>query len=136
MSGKTWRWIAVLIFLVAALTALRLIGPAVPNEIRMLTGPEGTTFHDDGLKYQEILSRHGVTVHLEQTGGSIENLDTLGEAEGPTAAFVWGARKAGRAREIPKGVESLGTMYLQPLWVFAPRDTDREELRDLSGLRV
>jgi TRAP-type uncharacterized transport system substrate-binding protein len=137
MSGKTWRWIAVLILLVVVLTALRLIGPAVPNEIRMLTGPEGTTFHDDGLRYQEILSRHGVTVHLEQTSGSVENLNTLIEAEVPTAAFVWGSRdEAGRAREVPKGVESLGTMFLQPLWVFAPRDTDREDLRDLSGLRV
>jgi TRAP-type uncharacterized transport system substrate-binding protein len=137
MSGKTWRWIAVLIFLLAAVTALRLIGPAVPNEIRMLTGPEGTTFHDDGLRYQEILSRHGVTVHLEQTSGSVENLNSLSEAESPTAAFVWGARgEGGRARKIPEGVESLGTMYLQPLWIFAPRDTDLEGLRDLSGLRV
>ena len=76
MSGKTLRWLAVLLFLVAVLMALRLIGPKVPNEIRMLSGPEGTTYHDDALRYQEFLGRHGVTVHLEQTSGSVENLNS------------------------------------------------------------
>ena len=47
--------------------ALRLIGPAVPNEIRLLTGPEGSTFHEYGLQYKEYLARHGVTVKLETT---------------------------------------------------------------------
>ena len=130
-------WIAVLVFIVAVVMALRLIGPAVPNEIRMLTGPEGTTFHDDGLRYQEILGRHGVTVHLDPTSGSVENLNTLIEAEVPSAGFVWGLRdESGRKREVPEGVESLGTMYLQPLWVFASKNVDVRGLRDLSGLRV
>jgi len=137
MSRKTWRWIAVLIFFAVVLMALRLIGPAVPNEIRMLTGPEGTTFHDDGLRYQEILGRHGVTVDLVETSGSVENLSILVEAEAPTAAFVWGLRGAsGQKREVPEGIESLGTMYLQPLWVFASKGIGVERLRDFKGLRV
>ena len=137
MSGKTWRWVARLIFLAAVLLALRLIGPAVPNEIRMLTGPEGSTFSEDALRYQEFLGRHGITVHLEPTSGSVENLTGVIEAEEPTAAFVWGIRDTtGQKKEVPEGVESLGTMYLQALWVFARKDTDLERLRDLSGLRV
>jgi len=137
MSRKTLGWIAVLVFIVAVVMALRLIGPAVPNEIRMLTGPEGTTFHDDGLRYQEILGRHGVTVHLDPTSGSVENFNTLIEAEVPSAGFVWGLRDdSGRKREVPEGVESLGTMYLQPLWVFASKNVDARGLKDLTGLRV
>ena len=66
-SVKMWRWIALLIFVAVAVLALRLIGPAVPNEIRMLTGPEGTTFYEDGLRYQEIFRRHGVDVHVGRT---------------------------------------------------------------------
>jgi TRAP-type uncharacterized transport system substrate-binding protein len=137
MSRKTLGWIAVLVFIVAVVMALRLIGPAVPNEIRMLTGPEGTTFHDHGLRYQEILGRHGVTVHLDPTSGSVENLNNLIEAEVPSAGFVWGMRdESGHKREVPEGVESLGTMYLQALWVFASKNLDVRRLRDLSGFRV
>ena len=87
MHRRTLGWIGAVIFVVAVVMALRLIGPAVPNEIRMLTGPEGTTFHDHGLQYQEILGRHGVTVELVKTRGSVENLSALDEAEVPTAAF-------------------------------------------------
>ena len=137
MSVKTWRWVARLLFLAAVLLALRLIGPAVPDEIRMLTGPEGSNFSEDGLRYQEFLGRHGITVHLEPTSGSVENLTGVIEAEEPTAAFVWGIRDTtGQKKEVPEGVESLGTMYLQALWVFARKGTDLEGLRDLSGLRV
>ena len=137
MTGKTLRWIALLLFVVSIVFAVRLIGPAIPDEIRMLTGPEGTTFHDDGLRFQEILARHGITVHLEETRGSIENLQGVMEADSSTAAIVWGLRNAdGRQTVAPEGVESLGTMYLQPLWVFASRDASLDQLRDLSGLRV
>jgi len=137
MSGKVWRWIAVLAFVASVVVALRLIGPAVPNEIRMLTGPEDSTFYADGLRYKEILSRHGVTVHLEETSGSVENLAGLTEAEVPTAAYVWGLPDtADRGQPAPEGVESLGTMSLQPLWVFASRDADLTRLRDLSGSKI
>ena len=137
MSKKILGWISVLVFIVAVVMAIRLIGPAVPNEIRMLTGPAGTTFHDHGLRYQEILGRHGVTVELIETRGSVENLSTLVEAEVPTAAFVWGLRdEEGRERETPKDIESLGTMYPQPMWVFASKGTGIEQIRDFAGSRV
>jgi TRAP transporter TAXI family solute receptor len=137
MTRSIWRWIAVVTFAVAVVLALRLIGPGVPNEIRLLTGPEGTTFHDDGLLYQEILSRHGVTIHLVQTSGSVENIKSLTLAEDPTAAFIWGLWDSeGRRQEPPEGVESLGTLYRQPLWVFARKSADVAQLRDLSGFRV
>lgn len=137
MSGKTWLLVAILAFIFSVLMALRLIGPAVPNEIRMLAGTEGTTFYDDALRYKEILSRHGVTVHLQETSGSAENMAKLTEAEVPTAAFVWGIwDPSDMERPAPKGVESLGTMFLQPLWIFAGKDTDLDRVKDLRGSRI
>jgi TRAP-type uncharacterized transport system substrate-binding protein len=137
MKGKVWTWIAVLAFAVVVWMALRLIGPAVPNEIRLLTGLEGTTFHEDGLLYKEILERRGVTVHLVQTSGSVENLEGVIEADEPTAGFVWGLwDRDGRKQDPPEGVESLGTLYRLPLWVFGRKDLGITQLRDLSGFRV
>ncbi len=137
MSRKTWRWIAVTIFIASVLMAFRLIGPAVPDEIRMLTGPEGTTFFEDGLRYKEILGRHGVAVDLVSTSGSIENLKAVVGAEDPTAALVWGIPDSeGQGKETPEGVESLGAMYLQPVWIFTPKGDDIERLKDLAGLKI
>ena len=137
MKTKIWNWIALLTFAVAIFLALRLLGPAVPNEIRMLTGPEGTTFHDDGLLYQEILARRGVTVHLVPTSGSVENLEGVIEADEPTAGFIWGLwGRDGRRAKPPEGVESLGTLYRLPLWIFGRRDLEIDKLRELSGLRI
>jgi TRAP-type uncharacterized transport system substrate-binding protein len=137
MSGKTWGWIALLAFIASLLMALRLIGPAVPNEIRMLAGPEGTSFYDDALRYKEILSRHGVTVHVEETSGSVESLANLTEVDVPAAAFVWGIwDPADIKKPAPEGVESLGTMSLQPLWIFASKDADLERVKDLRGSRI
>ena len=137
MSRKSWRWIAATIFIASVLMAIRLIGPAVPNEIRMLTGPEGSTFYDDGLRYKEILNRHGVVVDLEATSGSIENLRTVVEAEVPTAALVWGLPNAADpSKKIGDSAESLGAMYLQPVWVFTRKDANLDNLRDLGGLQI
>ena len=133
MNRKSWSWLTILAIMASVLIAVSLIGPAVPNEIRMLTGPEGSTFHADSLRYKEILSRHGVTVRMEETTGSAANLAKLVEAEEPTAAYVWGVPDAAtRKIPVPEGVESLGTMSLQPLWVFARKDADLNHLKDLA----
>lgn len=134
MSEKAWRRTAILVFAACAVLALRLIGPAVPKQIRLLTGPEGSTFHQDGLRYEVFLGRHGVTVDMEETSGSAENLASVIEAEGPTAALVWGIREAAdTGKPVPEGIESLGTLYLQPVWVFAAKEADLGSLQDLSG---
>ena len=135
--GTVWRWIAGLGFVAVVVLAVGLIGPAVPNEIVLLTGPEGTSFHDDGVRYREILGRHGVEVRLEQTGGSAENLARLVEAETPTAGFAWGrVETVSGTGDQPPGVRSLGTMYLQPLWVFARTALNIERFRELRGYRL
>ena len=137
MSRKTWRWIVVLALLVSFVMALRLIGPAVPNEIRMLTGPQGSSFYEHGMRYKELLARNGVTVHLEETSGSVENLEGLTEAEEPTAAFLWGIGSTGAGnRSESKEIESLGAVSLQPLWVFVSQNADLERIKDLRGSRV
>lgn len=137
MSARTWRRIALLVFAMAVLMALRLIGPAVPKEIRWLTGPKGTTFFENGLRYRAFLEHHGIEVALEPTDGSIETLKRLAEAQSPSAGFVSGLWNAsGHTTEAPEGLESIGTMYPQPLWVFARKGTEPGGLAGLGGQQV
>ena len=131
------RWIALVIFAVAVLLATRLIGPAVPVEIRLLTGHAGTTFYEDGQRYKEIIERRGITVVVEETSGSTENMNELLAADAPVAAFIETIQHAtGKDEKVPDGVESFGTLYLQPLWVFGQRDSNLDTFKDLSGRRI
>jgi len=139
MSGSIsiGRGLAILAFAGCVLVAVGLIKPAVPNEIRLLAGPSGSTFYQNGLRYKELLAGHGITVHVEETRGSLENLKRLAEADRPTAAFG-GAIEVVRERkqDVPDHVFSLGTLYLEPLWIFSGRGTQIDSLMDLEGSRI
>lgn len=133
----TGRRLAALLFVVSVLLAVGLIKPAVPNEIRLFTGPDGSTFHQYGLRYKEILERDGITVRVEETRGSLENLTRLLEEEAVSAAIVDAVQIDQSTRSgVPTGVSSLGTLSLEPIWVFGQRDAGIDGLGDLRGHRV
>jgi TRAP-type uncharacterized transport system substrate-binding protein len=126
-------------FVLLIMAAVKL---SPPPEIRLLTGPEGSTFYQDGLRYREILSRHGVTVHVEKTLGTIENVKSLIEAEVPTAAFGEGIHALEEEIDVElaeqlEGITSLGAMSLQPMWVFRLKGTgELAKTAELKGRRI
>jgi TRAP transporter TAXI family solute receptor len=116
-----------------ALTLL-LMRPAPPKEIVMATGPVGGAYHGHALKYREILERDGVTLNLWASGGAVENLRRLSEP-GSTVdvAFLQGGI-AGRSSD--GALQSLGAMYLEPLWIFHRGGAQIGMLRHLRGKRI
>jgi len=126
-----------LLFLVCAVLGFRLIKPAVPMEFDLLAGPLGSTFYSDALRYRQILARHGVTLNVIETSGSVDNLRRLTEAERPTAAFADAVQVVqDKVGAQTGGISSLGTLYLQPLWFFVTKGAGIEDLTDLRGHRV
>jgi TRAP-type uncharacterized transport system substrate-binding protein len=106
-----------------AATAVAIVGVAMlllatmpPRAIVMATGPEGGAYHEAGKRYQTALARDGVQVRLVVTAGALENLALLRDPHsGVDAAFVQsGSVNEDEAPEL----ESLGTMFYEPLWVF------------------
>jgi TRAP-type uncharacterized transport system substrate-binding protein len=111
--------------------AIVLLGNMPPRVIVMATGPEGDTYHDIGQRYRAVLARANVEVQLVPTAGSVENLASLLNANSPVNVAlieggIFGARDT-------SGVESLGTIFYEPLWWFyrgAVETTGNEALRD------
>jgi TRAP-type uncharacterized transport system substrate-binding protein len=106
-----------------AATAAAILGIAIlllanmpPRAIVMATGPEGGAYHEAGKRYQAALARDGVQVRLVVTAGALENLALLRDPHsGVDAAFVQsGSVNEDEAPEL----ESLGTLFYEPLWVF------------------
>jgi TRAP-type uncharacterized transport system substrate-binding protein len=121
---------------------VQLVGPPLPREIRIYTGPERSSFHEDGIRYAEVLARHGIEARLVETDGSLENLDSLVNGTGPRVGFGEAALINMYQASMPEdsalnlGLVSLGALYLEPFWVFALSDRRVEEEASLGGLVV
>lgn len=138
MSNKrSIRWVPVGVVVLVGVLSIRLIGPRVPDEIYLLTGPDRSTFQADGQRYKEYLEGRGIAVHLIETGGSVDNLRALVARDRPQAGFVEAGTEARlELGESVEGLTSLGSLYVEPLWLFVRADLPVQSLEDLRGLRV
>ena len=130
----------VLLAVLAAVLAIFYAKPDVPDSITLLAGPRGSSFYQDGLRYREILARHGVTVDVVETAGSLANLQQLAAGCDACAGFAEAVEYPQHLRGAQRSeLLSLGTLYLEPLWVFARRGLSiagAAEVRDLEGLAI
>ena len=103
-----------------------------PHKIVMATGAQGGAYHELGIRYREILAQAGVEAQLLTTTGAIENLTRLRDPRsGVDIGFIQGGTTT--QKESP-GVESLGTLFYDPLWFFTRISGSRTE--GLSGRRL
>ncbi|MGB7615894.1 MAG: hypothetical protein WBM06_02910, partial [Pseudolabrys sp.] len=85
-----------------------------PRTIVMATGAEGGANHELGIRYRDILAQSGVKVQLLSTTGGLENLARLRDSRsGVGVGFI----QAGTTtQEESPDIESLGTVFYEPLW--------------------
>ena len=130
----------VLLAVLAAVLAIFYAKPDVPDSITLLAGPKGSSFYQDGLRYREILARHGVTVDVVETQGSLDNLQRLAAGCSACAGFAEAVEYPQHLRGAQgKELLTLGSLYLEPLWVFGRRGLSiagAAEVRDLEGLAI
>ena len=70
---------ALAIVVAAFWAAYQFVQPAPPDSFVMATGREDGAYHAVGLRYKEILARHGITVKLRPTAGAVENISLLAD---------------------------------------------------------
>lgn len=99
----------------------------------MAAGPEDGAYFQFAQRYRSILARYDIELAVLTTAGSAENLRLLEEPDGEVeVAFLQGG--VGTDRDIP-GIESLGGIFYEPIWVFSRgRAPDTEQ--GLVGERV
>ena len=129
------HWPSITIAVTAAAIAcafLLMLRSMPPHLIVMATGREGDAYYEIGERYRAALSHDNVQVQLVPTAGSVENLSMLRDPHsGTNVALIEG----GIHRDTT-GVESLGTVFYEPLWWFHRREILGEEANNLRGQRV
>ncbi|WP_342380601.1 ABC transporter substrate-binding protein [Myxococcus stipitatus] len=125
---------AVLLMGAAFAAAFHFIEPAPPKTLVLAMSPDEGGFRFYARKYQDFLARHGITLELRSTKGSIDNIALLAdEHSGVDVAFVQSGTVA--SDKAAENVVSLGSLSYVPLWVFH-RGEPLEDVRQLKGRRI
>ena len=131
--SKARALIGLLVAMVAIaslILAFYLLNPTPPDRIVMATGPAGSAYAEIAAAYRKTLAVSGIEVVLQTSGGARDNLALLSD---PSSKVDVGFVTLGTPDALDaSGVESLGSIFLEPLWVF----TSKPELAagDMSAL--
>ncbi len=142
--SASWRDLAVLAAALLALTGVaawatvKLVRPAPPSVLTLSTGPEGSATQRVAERYRAAFEAREVTLLLEPSRGSQENLARLRDPRGLVeVAFVQvGTAAAAPAEAGTTELVSLGTVARQPLYILAPKGRGFDRLGALAGKRV
>lgn len=119
----------------------RYISPSPPSKISMTTGAVDGASHQFALKYQSHLKANGVTLALEPSTGSVQNLERLnvntpvGFVQGGLGLLSLDPQKSDEDTPL----RSLGVVGFEPLWIFASGPLSKQlslGLGALQGKRV
>jgi uncharacterized protein len=123
---------AAIISLFALIVTYHFVQPAPPRHIVFATGREGGAYFLFGLRYQALLAHEGIDVTVRPTSGSVENIHLL-QRGAADVAFVQGG--TGASVDAP-GLRSLASLYYEPVWILARKQTGIQQLSDLKGRRI
>ncbi|MES2936558.1 MAG: TAXI family TRAP transporter solute-binding subunit [Pseudomonadota bacterium] len=114
------------------------LDPTPPKRVRLATGPAQSAYDEFGRRYKKALAANGIEVVLVPSEGSSANLQLLRDG-GADLGFVQGG-SSDRAANEESGIESLGSLFVEPVWLFYREDavkkgTPRGTLTSLAQLR-
>lgn len=127
---------ALVLVIALGYVAYRLVDPTPPKTVTLSTGQENSAYEVLGKRYAAILARQGITVRLKRSEGSMENLQRLQDpASDVDIAFVQSGSTSLRNAEQHQLV-SLGSLFVEPVWLFYRDSVKLRSVRDLRGLRI
>src|SRR5882724_2737611 len=117
LRADLWVTIGPTVLIIAAAFGVTMlfVKPAPPNRLTAAIAPDegGSKYY--ARRYQEILKRHGITLEVRQTAGSLANVQLLAEPDsGVDIAFVQSGTDAG---EKAAQIESLGSDVHAAVWL-------------------
>jgi TRAP transporter TAXI family solute receptor len=123
--------LAITIFIIA-LATFYFLHSAPPTQITISTGPEGSAYQKNAIKYQKILEQNGVKVNVLTSEGSLQNLQRLTDNNSKVdVAFV----QAGVTSPGVEKLMSLGSVSYQPLMIFY-QGKPMQLISELAGKRI
>jgi TRAP-type uncharacterized transport system substrate-binding protein len=132
--GFLYVWLPILILLLlGTLASQKLVSPP-PTQIRILSGPDGSSYRKHAEKYKKAIEHFGVKVEIIPTHGALDNLRQLAN---PKVKADVGFVQGGLTDDIDiSHLMSLGSLFAQPLMVYYRHSEPVERLSQLKGKRL
>jgi len=125
---------ALLLALFGFVIAFQFVDPAPPKSLTFSAGQPGGVYYAYAKLYRDYLEKRGVNVEILESAGSMQNVERLSTGQ-TDVAFVQSGLVSSQATQ-PGTLQSLGSMYYEPLWVFLRAGLEMKFLSELKGKRI
>lgn len=113
--------------------ASRFVDPPPPSTFVISTASKGSPYYRFAERYAPVFARNGITLEIRESEGSIANIQAMQASPDVSAGFVQGGLFT---QQSAPGLQSLGRIAHEPLWVFHSDRIQVTRLTDLIGKRV
>lgn len=110
------------------------LDPNPPKRITLATGPAQSAYDEFGKRYAKALAAYGIEVKLVESEGAAHNLQLLTEGK-VDLGFVQGG-SGDLQMEDQQQLVSLGSLFVEPLWLFYRSPKVLNSLTELKHLRM
>ncbi len=130
---KTWGP-ALGIMFIGFVIAWFFVEPAPPSHLTIAAGPKTGAYYAQAEVFKKHFAENGIDLKILETAGSLENYHLLLNDKSVHLAIVQGGTKPESLTE--QSLESLASLYLEPLWVFSRETEPYQEIRELAGKSI
>jgi TRAP transporter TAXI family solute receptor len=130
-----WPTITIVVTATAiAVAAIMMLRSVPPDKVVIATGGQGGAYYQFGNRYRDELEHAGVKVEVRESKGTPDNLTMLHDPKsGVSAALIQGGIVGPEDRQ---DLETLGTVFYEPLWLFGRSGVTGKGLGGLRGKTV
>jgi TRAP transporter TAXI family solute receptor len=128
-------WPIILITAIGFVVAYQFVQPAPPRHVTISTGGESGAYYAYAKRYAQLLAANGITLEVQTSAGSLQNLARLKSGEADIALIQGGVTEVLKADEESE-LLSLGSVSYEPVWVFYRSEHRIDKLHQLSGQRI
>lgn len=128
---KVWGLLA-LVVLLGFVVTYQYVGAPPPKIVRIATGAQNGAYYAFAQEYARLLANDGISLEVVPTAGSVENLELLKKGEVSLALIQGGSA----AEDDKQRLQSLGSLFLEPVWIFTRKQSALKRFLQLKGKRV
>ena len=109
------------------------LNPNPPKRVTLATGPAQSAYEEFGKRYAKALAADGIAVVLLPSEGSAANLQLLREGRADLGFVQGGTAEPGVMQPEGQELLSLGSLFVEPVWLFYRADAARKVAAGAGG---
>lgn len=112
----------------------QFVDPLPPSKVTIISGGPNGAYHAYAEQYAAYFAEQGYELEILESKGSMDNLEQI---SAPDSTIVAALMQGGiTTPEEHPDLESLGSLYYEPVWLFHRKGLRFSTLSELKGKRI